>query len=85
MDEKIRIAGISRDDHFDRLEYKKPFHFNQALSFLKRRGINGVEVVVTETGYGRTFRMENAKGFFIVTDNPDQSVSEFPEPNRRPL
>ena len=76
MDEIIRIAEINRDKHLEYLKYKKPFHFNQVLSFMKRRGIKGVEVV-TETGYGRTFRMENAKGFFIVTDNPDQSVLEL--------
>ena len=76
MDEILRIAGIYKNKHLERLKYKKPFHFNQVLSFLKRRAIKGVEVV-TETGYSRAFRIENATGFFAVTDNPDQSVLEL--------
>ena len=33
--------------------------------------------VVTETGYSRTFRTKNIRGFFTVTDNPDQSALEL--------
>jgi len=76
MKKVFRIAEISKDKHFNRLEYKKPFHFNQVLSFMKRRAVKGVEVV-TETGYSRTFRIENATGFFTVADNPDQSALEL--------
>ena len=76
MKKAFRIAEISKGKHFHRLEYKKPFHFNQVLSFMKRRAIKGVEVV-TETGYSRTFRIKNAKGYFTITDNPDQSALEL--------
>jgi len=76
MNEAFRSAGISKDEHFDRLKYKKPFHFKQVLSFMERRAMAGVEVV-TETGYSRTFRTENTTGFFTVTDNPDRSVLEL--------
>jgi len=76
MDEIIRIAGINKDNHLKRLKYEKPFNFKQVLSFLKRRGMAGVELV-TETGYSRTFRTANAKGFFTVTDIPEQSVLEL--------
>jgi AraC family transcriptional regulator, regulatory protein of adaptative response / DNA-3-methyladenine glycosylase II len=76
MNEAFRSAGICKDKHFDWLKYKKPFSFKQVLSFLKRRAMAGVEVV-TETGYSRTFRTENATGFFIVTDSPDQSALEL--------
>lgn len=76
MNEAFRSAGISEDNHFDRLKYEKPFNFKQVLSFLKRRAMAGVEVV-TEIGYSRTFRTKNATGFFTVTDNPDQSALEL--------
>ena len=76
MNEAFPIAGISKDKHFHRLKYQKPFHFNQVLSFLKRRAMAGVEMA-TETGYSRTFRVEDTTGFFTVTDNPDQSVLEL--------
>jgi AraC family transcriptional regulator of adaptative response / DNA-3-methyladenine glycosylase II len=70
------FVGISKEKHFHRLKYKKPFNFKQVLSFLKRRGMAGVEVV-TETGYGRTFRIEDTEGFFAVTDSPDLSALEL--------
>jgi len=76
MNEAFRSAGICKDKHFNRLKYKKPFHFKQVLSFLKRRAMAGVEVA-TETGYSRTFRTKNATGFFTVTDSPDQSALEL--------
>ena len=76
MNEAFRSAGISKDNHFNRLKYKKPFNFKQVLSFLKRRAVAGVEGV-TETRYRRTFRTENAAGFFTITDNPDQSALEL--------
>ena len=76
MNEAFRSAGISKDEHFDRLKYKKPFHFKQVLFFMERRAMAGVEVV-TETGYSRTFRAKNATGFFTVTDSPNQSALEL--------
>ncbi len=76
MNKAFRSVGISEDNHFDRLKYIKPFNFNQVLSFMKRRAMAGVEVV-TETGYSRTFRIENATGLFTVTDNPEQSALEL--------
>ena len=76
MNEPLHSTGISKDKHFNRLRYKKPFNFKQVLSFLKRRAMAGVEVV-TETGYSRTFRMKNTMGFFSVTDSPDQSALEL--------
>ena len=76
MNEAFRSAGICKDKHFDWLKYKKPFNFKQALSFLKRRAMAGVEVV-TEIGYSRTFRTKDAMGFFTVTNSPDQSAMEL--------
>jgi AraC family transcriptional regulator, regulatory protein of adaptative response / DNA-3-methyladenine glycosylase II len=76
MDKITPIAGISKDDHLERLKYEKPFHFKQVLSFLKRRGMAGVEMVA-ENGYSRTFRIEDTEGFFAITDNPDQSALEL--------
>lgn len=76
MDEITRIAGNSKDNHLERLKYEKPFHFKQVLSFLKKRGMAGVEMV-TEAGYGRTFRIGNASGFFTVTDSSKQSALEL--------
>ena len=58
------------------LPYKKPFYFQQILSFMKHREMTGVEVV-TEDSYSRTFRIGNAKGFFTVTDRPEQSALEL--------
>ncbi|OQY46542.1 MAG: hypothetical protein B6240_07125 [Desulfobacteraceae bacterium 4572_87] len=76
MNEAFRSAGIGKDENFDRLKYIKPFHFKQVLSFLKKRGMAGVEMV-TEAGYSRTFRIGNARGFFSVTDNSTQSALEL--------
>ncbi|WP_207680638.1 DNA-3-methyladenine glycosylase 2 family protein [Desulfonema magnum] len=58
------------------LRYKKPFDFRQTFSFMKQRAMEGVEVF-TENSYGRTFRTDHAKGFFTVTDSPEQSALEL--------
>ena len=58
------------------LKYKPPFDFKQVLSFLKPRELRGVEVI-TGNSYSRTFRTRNTKGFFTVTDNPEQSALEL--------
>ena len=57
------------------INYQKPFDFPLLLSFLKPRAIRGVEVI-TEGSYSRTFRTENAEGFFTVTDNSRKSCLE---------
>lgn len=54
------------------LEYRKPFDFNQILSFMKYRAIKGVEII-TENSYGRTFRIDNTKGYFTVSNHPEKS------------
>ena len=54
------------------LEYKKPFDFNQILSFMKYRAIRGVEII-TENSYSRTFRIDNTKGYFTVFNHPEKS------------
>ena len=58
------------------MRYKKPFDFKQTLSFMKPRELEGVEVV-TEKSFSRTFRTDAAKGFFTVTDSPEQSALEL--------
>ncbi|MCG8484215.1 MAG: helix-turn-helix domain-containing protein [Clostridia bacterium] len=58
------------------LKYKKPFDFKQVLFFLKQRAIKGIEAV-TENSYSRTFRIDNIKGFFTVTDCPSKSALEL--------
>ena len=58
------------------LKYDQPFHFGQIISFMKDRALKGVELV-TDTSYSRTFRTSEAEGWFVVTDNPDQSALEL--------
>ena len=58
------------------LRYKKPFNFQQMLSFMKHREMAGVEVI-TKDRYSRTFRTGNIKGFFTVTDSPEKSALEL--------
>jgi 3-methyladenine DNA glycosylase/8-oxoguanine DNA glycosylase len=58
------------------LNYKKPFYFNQLISFMKPRAMEGVEIV-TDISYARTFRIDGTKGFFIVTDNPKCAALEL--------
>ncbi len=43
---------------------------------MKPREMEGVEVV-TEKSFGRTFRADAVKGFFTVTDSPEQSALEL--------
>lgn len=54
------------------LEYKKPFNFNQILSFMKYRAIKGVEII-SENCYSRTFRVDNIKGYFTVSNHLEKS------------
>ncbi len=58
------------------LKYNKPFDFSQVLSFMQKRAIKGVEVIC-DNAYSRTFRTENTKGYFTVTDNPAASFLEL--------
>jgi AraC family transcriptional regulator of adaptative response / DNA-3-methyladenine glycosylase II len=58
------------------LKYKKPFNFKQMLNFMKPRAMEGLEIV-TDTSYARTFRIHGTKGFFFVSNNPEQSILEL--------
>jgi AraC family transcriptional regulator of adaptative response / DNA-3-methyladenine glycosylase II len=58
------------------INYKKPFDLATILSFLRLRAITGVELV-TQDSYSRTFRTDNAEGFFTVTDNANRSCLEL--------
>lgn len=58
------------------INYNEPFHFKQILSFMKDRAIKGIEVI-EENSYSRTFRVNNSKGYFVVTDNPKKTALEL--------
>jgi AraC family transcriptional regulator, regulatory protein of adaptative response / DNA-3-methyladenine glycosylase II len=58
------------------LKYAPPFHFKNLLSFLKIRAITGVEEV-TDQAYSRTFRTDEARGFFIIRDCPAESALQL--------
>ena len=77
---QFRNASIDEKNNPDNtgflLKYKKPFDFEQILSFMKLRAIKGVELF-TENSFSRTFRTDHAKGFFTVTDNPRKSALEL--------
>ncbi|MCF8068845.1 MAG: hypothetical protein K9L30_09695 [Desulfobacterales bacterium] len=80
MSNKIRNElndqKINQDNTTLLLKYGKQYNFKEILSFIGLRVIEGVEVV-TGDGYGRTFRTENTKGFFTVTNRPEQSALEL--------
>ena len=58
------------------LKYKNPFNFRQMLDFMRPRAMKGLEIV-TDNSYARTFRINGTKGFFLVSNNPEQSVLEL--------
>lgn len=64
--------GIEMELTTLKLHYTKPFDFDQMLSFHRRRAISGVEVI-SKDSYSRTFRFDNYKGYFKITDNPEKS------------
>ncbi|WP_432666475.1 AlkA N-terminal domain-containing protein [Wukongibacter baidiensis] len=76
----VRKGSKNLEEHQDNttllLKYKKPFDFKQILSFMKSRAIKGIEIV-TENSYSRTFRTDNARGYFTVSDNPKKSSLEL--------
>ncbi|MBI9091442.1 MAG: DNA-3-methyladenine glycosylase 2 family protein [Desulfobacterium sp.] len=74
--EDSKIQNCPPDSTTLLLRYKKPFNFNQVLSFLKSRAMAGLEVI-TENSYARTFRTDSAKGFFVIKDNPKQSALDL--------
>ncbi|KUK73568.1 MAG: DNA repair protein and transcriptional regulator, AraC family [Clostridiales bacterium 38_11] len=58
------------------LPYEGHFDFNQMLLFMKDRAIKGVEVI-NDGSYSRTFRTNDAKGYFVVSNNPEKSALEL--------
>ena len=56
-----------------RIPYRRPFDFQQILSFMRPRAIRGVERV-GEGSYARTFRTARARGYFKVIDLPGESA-----------
>lgn len=55
------------------IPYQQPFDFPQLLSFMTPRIISGVENII-DGCYSRTFRIGESKGFFSVTDLPEESA-----------
>ncbi|WP_300669882.1 AlkA N-terminal domain-containing protein [Desulfoluna sp.] len=70
---KKAAPGASAHNTSLLLPYKKPFDFDQLLTFLRLRAITGVEVVTHES-YTRSFRLKQTRGHFTVTDKPTQSA-----------
>jgi AraC family transcriptional regulator, regulatory protein of adaptative response / DNA-3-methyladenine glycosylase II len=58
------------------LKYDKSFRFVEILAFFRDRSMAGVEIV-TEESYRRTFRTEQASGYFEVVDNPQNSCLDL--------
>lgn len=73
---RSRNIENSQDNTMLLLKYKEPFDFKKLLAFMKLRAIKGIEVI-TEDSYSRTFRTDNAKGYFNVQDNPQKSCLEL--------
>ncbi len=58
------------------LPYNKPFNFDRMLLFIKNRAIRGIEVI-NGSCYSRTFRINDSKGYFVVSDNKKKSALEL--------
>lgn len=58
------------------LPYKQPFNFEQMIGFMKMRQLKGIEHI-TETTYSRTFRTNDASGYFRVSNNKEASALEL--------
>ncbi|MBV1757295.1 MAG: helix-turn-helix domain-containing protein [Dethiosulfatibacter sp.] len=58
------------------LPYEGHLDFKQMLLFMQDRAINGVEVI-KEGSYSRTFRANDAMGYFEVCNNPEKSALEL--------
>lgn len=54
------------------IPYQQPFDFPQLLSFMEPRVMAGVEHIA-DGNYSRTFRINDSKGFFTVTDLAEES------------
>ncbi len=69
-------SGIKKDKSQSmeiNIGYSKPFDFDSLLSFMKYRAIKGIEIV-TDDSYSRTFRINDTKGYFKVTNNSSKSM-----------
>jgi AraC family transcriptional regulator, regulatory protein of adaptative response / DNA-3-methyladenine glycosylase II len=73
---ELKSQGSANGNSTLLLKYKESFDFRQILSFMKMRAMDGVEVI-TDESYSRTFRTENADGYFTVTDTIDKSALEL--------
>ncbi|OQY31518.1 MAG: hypothetical protein B6241_13770 [Spirochaetaceae bacterium 4572_59] len=75
----FKQARISKDRNFDAgktdyyLPYKKPFHFEQLLDFMRVRAITGIELI-SENEYARTFRISGSYGYFTVRNDEEKSA-----------
>lgn len=58
------------------LKYKGQLDFDQILKFMSNRLITGVELV-RRNFYARTFRINNSKGYFTVSNNKQKSSLEL--------
>jgi AraC family transcriptional regulator of adaptative response / DNA-3-methyladenine glycosylase II len=58
------------------LPYEGHLDFKQMLLFMKDRVIKGVEVI-NDNSYSRTFRANEARGYFEVCNNPKKSALEL--------
>ncbi len=73
---QVRKGMKSQADSTDQLvfiiRYQQPFDFEQILDFMRIRTIKGVEIV-KQNSYSRTFRYQGTKGYFTVTDLPEEN------------
>lgn len=58
------------------LHYNKPFNFDNILKLIKKRSINGVEII-EENKYSRTFCVNNIVGHFVIQNNQEKSQLEI--------
>lgn len=76
----VRKGITDKENNYGKMKlliyYEEPFNFNKILSFMKDRAIKGIETI-TENTYGRTFRINDTRGYFIVTNNTKKSALEL--------
>ena len=73
---KNSVGAKSSGNMVLRIKHKGIMNFEQILSFMKKRAIRVVETI-SESSYSRTFRINDASGYFMVTHNPVESVLEL--------
>ncbi|MDP3386869.1 MAG: Ada metal-binding domain-containing protein, partial [Eubacteriales bacterium] len=73
--EKYKSTGKEKEAMLI-LPYEGHLDFKQMLLFLKDRAIKGVEVI-NDNSYSRTFRANDAMGYFEVCNNPKKSALEL--------